>query len=222
MRKSCQNRGNEAEVDIGAKSGSIITSNMNKLVELQKTGRKVFTAQDLGVLWNYKNSRKLYELIKYYVNNKQIYRLAKGLYGLDEYDEESLRLDGNLLFEIANKLIRNSYISLFSALKFYGVIFQYYGEIYSVSSKPTVKMVKGVKFVYKKIKDDVLFNEMGIGKKEVFRMASIERAVCDSLYFFPKLGLEYVEGVNKEKIMKMAKIYSNQELIKRVKKLMEK
>ncbi|MBU1070929.1 nucleotidyl transferase AbiEii/AbiGii toxin family protein [Patescibacteria group bacterium] len=29
MRKSCQNRGNEAEVDIGAKSGSFITSNMN-------------------------------------------------------------------------------------------------------------------------------------------------------------------------------------------------
>jgi len=194
---------------------------MNKLAELQKTRRRVFTAQDLGVLWNYKDSRKLYELIKYYVNNKQIYRLSKGLYSLDEYDKDSLSLDSNLLFEVANKLVRNSYISLFTALKFYGVVFQYYGEIYSVSNKPAVKSIKGIRFVYKKIKDDVLFNDIGIIKKGLARIAGVERSICDSLYFFPKLGLEHVERVKKDKIMKVVEIYNNQELKKRVKKLME-
>lgn len=204
------------------KSGSITTSNMNKLVKLQRSGRNIFTAQDLSVLWNYKDERKLYELIKYYVNNKQIHRLTKGLYGLDEYDEEVLRLDSHLLFEIANKLVRNSYISLFSALKFYGVVFQYYDEIYSVANKSTVKTVKGIKFVYKRIKDDVLFNEAGIVKKGFIRIASVERAVCDSLYFSPQLGLEHVERIEKDKIWRVAKIYNNQALMKRVAKLLEK
>ena len=204
----------------GHSSGSITTTTMNKLTQLHRTGKNIFTAQDLSALWKYDDERKLYELIKYYVNSKQIHRLTRGLYSLNEYSEQMLRQDGDLLFEMANKLVANSYISLFSALKIYGVVFQYYDEIYSVAGKTAVKTVNGIRFVYKKIKDDALFNDTGIVQKGAIRMASLERSICDSLYFFPALGLEHIEGVSKDKLLQAAQVYKNQELVKRIEKLM--
>ncbi|MEA3355078.1 MAG: hypothetical protein U9Q63_01165, partial [Patescibacteria group bacterium] len=140
----------------------------------------------------------------------------------DYYTKKDLKSDSYLLFEVANKLVRNSYISLFSALKIHGVIFQYYGGIYSVANKPVEKTVSGIKFIYKKIKQDVLFNDMGIIQKNLARVAGIERSICDALYFFPKLGLENINNVSKSRIMKIANIYNNKLLLKRIKKLMDK
>lgn len=204
----------------GYDSGSITTTIMNKLTQLHRTGKNIFTAQDLSALWKYDDERKLYELIKYYVNSKQIHRLTRGLYSLNEYSEQMLRQDGDLLFEMANKLVANSYISLFSALKIYGVVFQYYDEIYSVAGRTAVKTVKGIRFVYKKVKDDALFNDLGMIRKGAIRMASLERSICDSLYFFPTFGLEHVEGASKDKLLQAAQVYKNQELVKRIEKLM--
>lgn len=202
-------------------SGSISTTIMNKLAKCQQPGKKVFTAQDLGVLWNYADERKLYELIKYYVNSRQIHALTRGLYSLKEYDEKSLREDGELLFEIANKLVPNSYISLYTAMHLHGLAFQYYDEIYSVAGRTAIRTVKGIRFVYKKIKDDILFNESGIEKKNFIRIADVERTICDSLYFFPNLGLEYAENAQKDRLLETAQIYDNRQLTKRIKRLME-
>jgi predicted transcriptional regulator of viral defense system len=194
---------------------------MNKLAKCQQSGRKVFTAQDLGVLWGYADERKLYELIKYYVNTGQLYALARGLYALEAYDGKRLREDGDLLIEVANKLVPNSYISLYTALQLHGLAFQYYDEVYSVAGRTAVRMVKGIRFVYKKIKDDILFNESGVEKRGFIRMAGIERTICDSLYFFPNLGLEYAESARKERLLELVQIYGNRRLIQRIEKLAE-
>ena len=63
---------------------------------------------------------------------------------------------------------------------------------------------------------------MGVVEKDLIRMAGVERAVCDTLYSFPKLGLENVDGVVRSKVVKIAKIYDNKTLLKRGKKLVEK
>jgi predicted transcriptional regulator of viral defense system len=194
---------------------------MNKLATCQRSGKKVFTAQDLGVLWGYTDERNLYELIKYYVNSGHLYALARGLYSLEEYNEKNLREDSALLFEIANKLVPNSYISLYTAMRLHGLAFQYYDEMYSVAGRTAVRVVKGIRFIYKKIKDDILFNESGIEKRNFIRIAGVERTICDSLYFFPNLGLEYMEGAQKERLLEMARIYGNRQLTKRIAKLAE-
>ncbi len=182
----------------------------------------VFTAQDVAVVWGYSDERKLYELIKHYVNRGEIYRLTKGLYSFNNYTKKDLESDSNLLFQVANKLMRNSYISLFTALEIHGVVFQYHGSIYSMADKSVEKVVKGVRFIYKKIKQGVLLSDEGVIEKDLVRIAGIERAVCDTLYSFPKLELENVNGVVKSGVVKIASIYDNKALLKRVKKLAEK
>lgn len=181
---------------------------MNKLVAIATLGKKVFTAQDLAVLWGYTNERKLYELIKYYVKQKELFVLTRGLYATKQYTEQELRGDARLLMEIANKLIPNSYLSLFTVLRQQGVISQYYDEMYSVASRSVEREVVGVKFVYKRVKEEVLLNDLGIASQAGVRMASLERAVADMWYVYPKLNLENLARVDQVKIAEIIKIYA--------------
>jgi len=162
---------------------------MNKIVQIQASEKNVFSAQDLGVLWGYSDETKLFEIIKYYVRTGQIYKLTRGLYGKRQYSENDLRNDTSLQFEIANKLVPNSYVSLWTVLKNKGVVFQYYDEIYSVAKRSVVRTVLGVKFVYKQVKESVLLNDMGINVESGIRMASVKRAMEDVKYLFPKINI---------------------------------
>ncbi|MFH1959646.1 MAG: hypothetical protein ABIJ22_04965 [Patescibacteria group bacterium] len=180
---------------------------MNKIAAIIKTGREVFAAQDLVVIWGYCDERKLYELIKYYVRREEIFVLARGLYAIKQYTEQELRGDPQLLMKIANKLVPNSYVSLFTVLRQQGVISQYYDEVYCVASRSVIRRVMGVEFIYKQVKEEVLLNELGIVSQSGVRVASLERAVADMWYVYPKLNLENLERVNKKELRRIVKIY---------------
>lgn len=188
---------------------------MNKLVSIAEMGKTVFTAQDLAVLWGYDDQGKLYELIKYYVRRGEIFALARGLYSTKLYKEEDLRNNQELLFEIANRLVPNSYVSLFTVLKKEGVIFQYYDAVYSIAERSVTRIVKGVKFVYKQVKQEVLLSDLGIINNGV-RVATLERAVADTWYLYPKINLESLGAVNIDVLKKIAKIYETKSLENRL------
>ena len=181
---------------------------MNKLVAIAKTKGEVFTAQDLAVIWGYCDERRLYELIKYYVRRKEIFVLTRGLYALKQYTEQELRGDPQLLMKIANKLIPNSYVSLFTVLRQHGVISQYYDEVYCVASRSVIRKVMGVEFVYKQVKEEVLLSELGMVNQNGVRVASLARAVADMWYIYPKLNLENLDRVNKRELKRIVKIYA--------------
>lgn len=188
-------------------TGSITTSNMNKIATIQATDKKVFSAQDLAVLWGYSEENKLFELIKYYVKTKQIFALTRGLYSKNRYTEQDLRNEIDLQYEIANKLVPNSYVSLWTVLKNEGVVFQYYGEIYSVAARSVTRTVLGVKFVYKQVKESVLLNDLGILKVGRSRVATVERALGDMTYLFPNIKIDQTGKINKELLADVGKIY---------------
>ena len=188
-------------------TGSITTSNMNKIARVQASSKKVFSAQDLGVLWGYSDETKLFETIKHYVRTGQIYALARGLYSKNKYSEQDLRNDERLQYEIANKLVPNSYVSLWSVLKKEGVVFQYYDEVYSVAERSVERVVLDVKFVYKQVKGSVLLCDLGINNDGGIRLASRERAMGDTVYLYPSVQFEQMENINVKFLAEIRKIY---------------
>lgn len=192
---------------------------MNKLVKIAEMRRRVFTARDLAVLWGYADEKRLYELIKYYVREKKIFVLARGLYATRLYTEKKLRGDSELLLEVANKLVPNSYVSLFTVLRQSGVVSQYYDEVYCVASRSVVREVMGVEFVYKQVKDEILFNDFGVKIEGGVRVASLERAVADTWYVYPKLNLENLEQVNRGELGKIVRMYGKKVMQEKLKNI---
>lgn len=190
-----------------ANSGRITTSNMNKLVQLANSRKRVFSAQDLSVIWGYSDESKLFELIKYYSRQGGIFTLARGLYSMHDYSEDELRNNLQLLYEIANKLVSNSYVSLYTILAHEGLIHQYYDAIYSIANRKATRRVKGVKFEYRRVKDSALLNDWGIINDEGVRRATAERAVLDSRYLYPKWEIEKLERADSNLLKQGAKIY---------------
>lgn len=192
---------------------------MNKLVKIERELGRVFTAQDLAVAWEYPDESKLFELIKYYVRRGQLVRLARGLYAKQDYSEEDLRADAGLLLEVANKLVPNSYVSLFTVLRTHGVVWQYYGEVYSVAESGRKRKVRGVEFVYRQAKLEILLSDDGLEKSGQVRLAGLERAILDTLYFYPEVNLDNLSKVKWGSLIKIARIYNNKALLKRVKEM---
>lgn len=180
---------------------------MNKLLQIAVSKKRVFTAQDLGVIWGYSDESRLFELIKHYTRKGEIFTLARGLYSLTDYSEGELRDDTKLLYEMANKLVSNSYVSLYTILAREGVIHQYYDAIYSIANRKVTRHVKGVKFEYLRVKDSVLLNDWGVVSEEGIRWATTERAVLDARYLYPKWEMENLDRADPNLLKIGAKIY---------------
>jgi predicted transcriptional regulator of viral defense system len=191
------------------------------MLKLDKTDRKIFSTQDLAVIWNQPDKRKLYETIKYYLRTNQLYQITRGIYSTEKLDEKDITKNISLPFKIAQKISPNSYISLYTALKYHGLIFQYYENIYSIGERNMERGIFNKKFIYKTMKDDIFRNERAIISPNGYRIASKERAVCDTLYLIPNVGIDNVEMLDKKKVEETSKIYGNKSLDKRLKLLFQ-
>jgi predicted transcriptional regulator of viral defense system len=194
---------------------------MNKLLLLNKTNKKIFSTQDLGVIWQEADKRKLLESIKYYLRTNQIYQISRGIYSIEKYNAKDIEENIELSFKIAQKMSPNSYISLYTAMKYHGLIFQYYDDIYSIGERNIKREVFNVKFIYKTMKDDIFRNDIGIYDREGYRIASKERSFCDSLYLFPNIGVDNIDILDKDMVWEISEIYENKSLNKRIKLLLK-
>jgi predicted transcriptional regulator of viral defense system len=190
---------------------------MNKILQLNKTNKEIFSTQDLAVIWEEQDKRKLYETIKYYLRTNQLQQITRGIYSIEKLDEK----DTSLIFKISQKISPNSYISLYTALKYHGLIFQYYENIYSIGERNMEREVFNKKFIYKTMKDDIFRNEKGIISKNGYRIASKERALCDTLYLIPNVGIDNTESLDKKKVEEISRIYENKSLDKRLKLVLQ-
>lgn len=181
-----------------------------KLEKLALSGKKVFTTEDLAVLWQAPQRRRLIELIKYYLREKRLVRIYKGVY---TYGEDFTPLD------IAQKLVPLSYISLYTTSQMHGLTFQYYQTIYAVSLKSRKYTIEEQDYIYHKIKEPIFYNQSGLINNGRYIIADRERTITDCLYVFPQFAFDNLHGVDKEKLLALSKIYSNKSLEKRVKNL---
>ncbi|MFH1453599.1 MAG: hypothetical protein ABIH00_06435 [Armatimonadota bacterium] len=174
-----------------------------------KSKNTVFTSRDLAILWGINNYGYLRSRIEYYIKNGYLYRIYHGLYAKDRNNFN--------LFEAANKLRVPSYISLESVLASESVIFQKYSSVFLVSYAPKTIKIAHSEFVYKKIKDIILFNPAGIINKESYFIASKERAFLDALYLYKNYHFDNLRQIDWNKVEELLPVYNTAALNKRVK-----
>lgn len=185
---------------------------INKLEKLALSGKKVFTTEDLAVIWQIPERRKLIELIKYYLRQSRLISIYKGVYA---YGEDYTPLD------IAQKLVPLSYISLYTTSQMHGLTFQYYQTIYCISLKSKKYQIKTQGYIYHKIKESIFYNSFGLVNNGRYTFADKERTITDCLYVFPGLAFDNLGGIDKDKLLALSKIYHNKRLEKEVKKLVD-
>lgn len=185
------------------------TTNIEKLA---LSGKKVFTTEDLAVIWQIPRRRRLIELIKYYLREKRLIHIYKGVYA---YGGDYTPLD------IAQKLVPLSYISLYTASQIHGLTFQYYSSVYCVSLKSRRYKLENQGYIYHRIKEPVFYNQSGFVNNGRYIMADRERTITDCLYVFPGFAFDNFSGVDKEKLSSFSKIYKNKRVEKEAERIIK-
>lgn len=106
------------------------------------------------------------------------------------YIFSDLELNENTLFEIANKILTPSYVSLEMALSYYQLIPESVHVVTSVSSRKTYKYETPVGlFTFRQIKPVLFFGYAlkDYGDKH-FKIATIEKAILDYFYLNPHIS----------------------------------
>ncbi len=176
------------------------TTNIEKLAT---SGKKVFTIEDLSILWKISERRKLIERIKYYLREKRLLHISKGVYA---YGQDYTPLD------IVQKLVPLSYISLYTASQMHGLTFQYYETIYAISLRSKKYTINDQHYIYHKAKETIFYSQLGLTDNGRYIIADKERTICDCLYVFPGFYFDNLLGVDAEKLSLISKIYGNKRL----------
>jgi predicted transcriptional regulator of viral defense system len=118
-----------------------------------------------------------------WVRQGYLIRLRQGYYTFPEYRESS-----EFVLYFANKIYKPSYISVHTALSFYGIIPEAVSQISSVTTLKTITFSNNFgEYSYKNIKPDMMFGydlrEMEGGRRIMF--ATPEKAIIDLLYLYP-------------------------------------
>ncbi len=158
---------------------------MIKKLLRKKRGQTVFTLSDIAAITNKEADENLISNIHYYVKTGQLIRLSKGIYALDkEYS----------IWEFANRLRKPSYISFYTILQKEGIVFQPYYTIFLASNRSEeIKKGKEI-FRYRKLKNDILLNTMGIVEENGVTVATQERALLDKVFLD---GEEYFDNLRR-------------------------
>ncbi len=167
--------------------------------KLKEKEISIFTSSDFKKIFKIKKENTAYKILERLTKKELFKRLTKRkyLFTLLESDD----------FQLANFLYSPSYISLESALSFYGIITQFPYQITSITPKKT-KIIKTLnkEFSYSHIKPQLFF---GYEKKDKFLIALPEKALFDYLYFCSK-GLRTFEKddfdlrrINKKKLLSL-------------------
>lgn len=170
---------------------------LSKLINTKKT---VFSVEDLSKILNISNRNYLRVLLFRMLKRKEIMRIRRGIY--------SYTSDYNP-YELANKLKRPSYVSFERILYDNGVTFQdSSNKITSISNNSYFEKIIDINYQYNKIKNEILYNPTGIQIEKEARVASIERAICDTIYLSKNYYFDNLSKINKEKLLTISQIYN--------------
>jgi predicted transcriptional regulator of viral defense system len=181
----------------------------------------VFSLADIRAIDRNFHRRRLNE----WQDKGYIRKLVKGYYIFSD-----LKLDEKVIFELANRIYSPSYISLETALSYYGLIPENVYGITSVSTRRTYSFnTKIAKFTYHSIKPSLFFGydiiEYG-GKS--FKIARPEKAILDYFYLNPRIANKddfksvridkstFLEITKKDKMRQFIMRFPKKRLFKRI------
>jgi len=182
------------------------------LKQLVKSGKTIFSLDDLQKIWLVENRNYLRLIVSRLYAKEELLRISRGLYALNK-DFDRL--------ELANKIKIPSYVSLETILQKEGVVFQDYERtIFSISNNSLIKKINNLDFSYSKIKEEILFDPLGIKKEKQANLATVERALCDRVYLSPNYHFDNLRPINEEKLLEISQIY-NRRVQREVRKLIK-
>jgi len=140
---------------------------------LQRFNKRIYNFSDLKKLLNIEDDDSLYVKISRLVERGLLKRIKKGVYYLEGREPDS--------FEIANVLYEPSYLSLETALNYYGILVQTPYIIFSITTKRAKRVIfNNIEYHYLQINRKYF---KGYTKEKNFLIATPEKALVDTLYF---------------------------------------
>ena len=179
----------------------------SSILQIYHSKETVFTFKDISILWGETNMDLVKSRVNYFSKTRKLYPIRRGIYAKDK------NYNG---LELATKIFIPSYISLETILTKEGVIFQHYKSIYVISYLSREIICDKRKYIYKKIKNDVLTNPLGLEKKESYFTATKERALLDILYLYGDYHFDNLKPINWKLCFEILPIYENKSLGKRL------
>ena len=176
---------------------------------LLRSPKTVFSTKDVALLWAEERELKVSGRLNKYVKAGKLIRVHRGLYAKDNNYEK---------LELATKIYTPSYISFETVLAKAGVIFQFYGQIFVASYVKREIVVDEQIYSYKRIRDSILTNRVGVEAKDDYHIASPERAFLDIVYLSKDYHFDNLSSLNWERVFEILPIYKNKSMEKRVKK----
>lgn len=178
------------------------------ILDIYRSQNTVFTAKDIALIWRKTDLDTIKARINYYVKKGKLYAIRRGIYAKDENYNK---------FELATRIYTPSYISLETVLQNEGVIFQHYESIFAVSYLFREIICDEQKYIFRKIKNEVLINNLGVEKKENYFIATKERALLDALYLYGNYYFDNLRSINWKFCFEIAPIYKSKKIIKLLK-----
>ncbi len=168
-----------------------------RLNQLHKESRAVFSAQELKQIWEVEGNT-FKKTVQRMVEKDLLYRISKGIYSLQEDFDP---------FELAGSLVEPSYISLNSALTRLDVAFQSLTTVNSIATYTYTREIKDLKLKYYKIKDEIFYDDRGLREKDGYTIASPERAICDAFYLGFLPSVDNPDKLNWVRFEEVSEIY---------------
>lgn len=148
--------------------------------------------------------------ISYAISVGKLLHLRRSIYSRDHNYSK---------LELATKIYKPAYISFETVLQSEGIIFQNYTSITVATYKTLNIICDKNKIRFRKLKDDVLYNSLGIINVGNYHVASKERAMLDLLYLNKKYFFDNLREIDWSSLKKMSKIYNSKSLEDEVAKL---
>ena len=166
-----------------------------------------------------------------WIKKGYLIRLRQGYFTFTEYKKKP---DYPLYF--ANRIYQPSYISLHTALAFYGMIPEAVVQIVSVTSLKTASFSNGIgEYSYHSVKENLMFGYelKPMADNHTIQFATPEKALLDLLYLYPfydseqeleelRLDEDYLhDDLNKDLLMDYCDMFQSKALDHRVKLLLK-
>jgi hypothetical protein len=142
------------------------------------------------------------------VQKGELYSIRRGLYAKDKnYDR----------LELATKIFIPSYVSFETILVEAGIIFQHYNKIFIATYQTREIECDNQVYSFRKIKDVILMNNMGLENRGNYFAASKERAFLDVLYLNKDYYFDNLSPLDFNKVKSLLTIYGNKRMEQKVK-----
>ena len=180
--------------------------------DILRSTKTVFTFKDISLIWGDSDKKATIDGVNYYVKTGELYRIRRGIYAKDKNYNK---------LELATRIFTPSYVSFETVLIQTGINFQFYKKITVASYQTREIEVDEQAYSYKKIKDFVLTNSVGVEHKDETSIACPERAFLDTIYIHKDYHFDNLGSLNWDKVFEMLPIYKNKRMAKKVNEFFE-